>query len=79
MGTSIASILSDLASAAKAAKAIADLLTGKRGDVRALIQEIRHNVDLCWLVLEYDEPPSHAVPKAPTRPSAYFPPRGGRE
>ena len=66
MVTSIATTLSDLASAAKAAKAIADLLTGKRGDVRALIQEVKHNIDLCWLVLEYDKAPLDVVPMLTT-------------
>jgi len=66
MFTSISAILSDLATAARAAKAIAELLIGKRGDVRALIKEVKHNVTVCWLVLEFGEAPLDVVPKLTT-------------
>ena len=49
---SIKLIFDTLASAAGTVKAFKGVMKGARGDSRALLEEIKENAGLCWLVVE---------------------------
>lgn len=49
---SIKLIFNTLASAAETVKAFREVLKGTKGDTRALLEEIKENAGLCWLVVE---------------------------
>jgi hypothetical protein len=62
----ISAIFSTLSSAASTGKAFRELLRGKKGDKRALLEEIKENLGLCWMVVEGDTDPMKIVPELTT-------------
>lgn len=66
MTESIVVIFKTLATAAKTLEAFKALLRGKKGDTRALLEEIKGNARLCWLVIERDTAPLKIVPELAT-------------
>jgi hypothetical protein len=63
---SISVIFSSLSSAASTAKVFTELLRGKRGNTRALLEELKENLGLCWLVIERDTDPMKIIPELAT-------------
>jgi hypothetical protein len=63
---SIAVIFSGLKSAAETAKAFRELLRWRRGEVRTLLEEVKANLDYCWMVIEEDVDPPEIVPELAT-------------
>ncbi len=62
----ISVIFSTVSSAASTAKVFKELLRGKKGDKRALLEEIKDNVGLCWMVVEQDTDPMKIIPELTT-------------
>ncbi len=56
-------IFKGLSTAKETARAITELLKGKKGDTRALIEELKRNLTLCWLVVERGTDPQKAIPE----------------
>ena len=67
MVDSIVKIFSGLSTAAKAAEAFKTLLRKRRGDQRVLLEEIKHNLGLCWMVVESGTDPMKVVPEMSTK------------
>jgi len=63
---SISALFSSLASATKTARAIEGLLRKKKGDARLLLEEVKQNLHLCWMVIEYGTDPMKVVPELAT-------------
>ena len=53
----IQTVFSTIATAASTLKTFRELLKGKKGDTRALLEELKENAGLCWLVMEMDTDP----------------------
>lgn len=51
---SIPTILKSFATASSALKAFADMRAKTKGDARSLVEELKENSRLCWLVIEED-------------------------
>ncbi len=66
MVTSIIELFNALSSLGKTGKAIAEISRNKKGDSRALLEEIKTNATLCWMVLEKETAPLKAVPRFKT-------------
>ncbi len=66
MVTSIIELFKALNSLGKTGKAIAEISRNKKGDARALLEEIKTNATLCWMVLEKETPPRKVVPRFET-------------
>ena len=64
---SLVKLFGGLSSAAKAASAFRGLLKGKKGDLRALLEEIKENQGLCWLVIERGTDPAKVIPALSTQ------------
>lgn len=64
---SIGTILSFFSSAAKAMAWFTDLRKQTRGEVRALVEELKENSRLCFRVVEDDIPPDEVIPHFSTR------------
>jgi len=58
--------LKSIASAASSLKAFTDWRSRTKGDVRALIEELKENARYCWLVLEQDVDPGEIIPRLST-------------
>lgn len=58
--------LKSIASTASTLKAFTDWRSRTKGDVRALIEELKENARYCWLVLEQDIDPGAIIPKLST-------------
>ncbi len=58
---SITSLFSTLSTAAKTAKAIQKVMSNVDGDQRALLEEIKENAGLCWLVTKREVAPKRIV------------------
>jgi hypothetical protein len=58
---SIQSVFSTIATAASTLKTFRELLKGKKGDTRALLEELKENAGLCWLVMEMDTDPMKII------------------
>ena len=63
---SVAPVLNLLASASKAMLWFADLRKKTRGDVRALVEELKENSRLCFRVIEDGVAPEEVIPKFST-------------
>ena len=63
---SITPVLSLIESAAKAMNWFADLRKKTKGDVRALIEELKENSRLCFRVIEDGVAPAEVIPKFST-------------
>lgn len=63
---SIPAIFSGLSSAASTAKEFRELLRGKKGDTRALLEEVKKNLSLCWMVVERDTELARIIPELTT-------------
>lgn len=63
---SIRVIFAGLASAADAAAAFQNLLRRRRGDTKVLLEEIKENMGLCWMVIEHGTDPLRVVPELAT-------------
>lgn len=59
----LSTILKGLSSAEETARAIRELLKGKKGDTRVLIEELKGNLTLCWLVEERGTDPAKVIPE----------------
>jgi hypothetical protein len=64
---SIPAILKSLTSAGVVLRSFSDWRGRTRGDTRALVEELKENSRLCWLVLEEDVSLDTIVPKLSTR------------
>lgn len=58
--------LKSIASAASTLNAFSDWRSGTKGDVHALIEELKENSRYCWLVLEQGIDPDTVIPKLST-------------
>jgi hypothetical protein len=58
---SISKIFSLFPSMASTAQTWKELLKGTRGDTRALLEEIKENLRLCWLVIELKTDPAKVL------------------
>lgn len=67
MVDSLTTIFQSLATAASTLQAFRNLIRGKKGDSRALLEEIKENAGLCWLVVERDTHPFKIIPELTTR------------
>lgn len=59
----LSTIFKGLSSAEETARAIQEFLKGKKGDTRALIEELKENLTLCWLVEERGTDPAKVIPE----------------
>ena len=59
----LSAIFTGLSSGTETARAIKELLKGKKGDTRALIEELKGNLTLCWLVVERGTDPAKVIPE----------------
>ncbi len=66
MSISIPTLFSGISSAASAAKMLNELLQGKKGEKRILLEEIKENQALCWMVVENGTDPMEVVPELKT-------------
>lgn len=66
MFESLPAILKSLASAGAALRSFSDWRARSRGEVRVLVEELKENSRLCWLVLEEGVPLETIVPKLST-------------
>jgi len=62
----LSTIFAGLSTARKTAAAIEVFLKGKKGDTRALIEELKGNLTLCWLVEERGTDPINVIPEFET-------------
>jgi hypothetical protein len=62
----IATLFSTLSTAADTTKAFKELVQNKRGDARLLLEELKKNATLCWLVVEREVEPQTAIEKMVT-------------
>lgn len=67
MVDSLTTIFQSLATAASTLQAFRNLIRGKKGDTRALLEEIKENAGLCWLVVERDTHPFRIIPELTTQ------------
>lgn len=58
---SIRLIFDTLSSAAKTVQAFKGIMKGTRGDARALLEELKENAGLCWLVVEKNIKPEKII------------------
>jgi len=63
---SIAKIFSTLSTAAKTAKALQKIISNVDGDGRALMEEIKENAGLCWLVTKREVDPKKVIDELST-------------
>ena len=63
---SIQSLFSALSSASSTLNVLRNLIKSQKGDNRALLQEIKENVGLCWMVLEMKTDPLKIIPELST-------------
>ena len=59
----IPGILKSIATTYTGLKAISDMRAKTRGDARSLVEELKENSRLCWLVIEEDVEPGKIIPK----------------
>jgi len=59
--------LKSIASAASTLNAFSDWRSRTKGDVHALIEELKENSRYCWLVLEQDIEPETIIPQLSTK------------
>ena len=59
----LSAISKGIALAESTRKAILELLKGKKGDARAIIEEVKENLILCWLVVERGTDPAKVIPE----------------
>ncbi|HEY2982095.1 MAG TPA: hypothetical protein VGJ22_13005 [Anaerolineales bacterium] len=59
----ISTLFSTLGTAADTTKAFKELLHNNRGEPRLLLEELKKNATLCWLVVEREVEPQTAVEK----------------
>ena len=62
----IASLFSTLGTAAKTTKAFQELLQNKKGETRLLLEELKKNSTLSWLVVEREVAPQKVIPQLST-------------
>ena len=58
----IPAVLKSLATAGSALKAFADMRARTRGEARAIVEELKENSRLCWLVIEEGVPVERIIP-----------------
>ncbi len=63
---SLATLFSGLSSAAEASKIFRELLKGKRGEMRALLEEFKKNLTLSRLAVEKETAPLKVIPELST-------------
>ncbi len=63
---SITAVFKTLSTAAGTLKAFKELIKNNRGNSRALLEEIKENAGLCWLVAERGTDPLKIVPELAT-------------
>lgn len=63
---SITALFSSLSSATSTAKALRQLVRRHKGNSRALLEEIKENLRLCWMVVELDTDPMRVIPHLST-------------
>ena len=59
----LAALFSTLASAASSARAFSELTQSRKGDASLLLQELKKNNTLCWLVVEREVEPPKIIEK----------------
>ena len=59
----IPGILKSIATTYSGLKALSDMRAKTRGDARSLVEELKENSRLCWLVIEEDVEPGKIIPK----------------
>ena len=59
----IPSILKSIATTYSGLKAFSDMRAKTRGDARSLVEELKENSRLCWLVIEEEVEPGKIIPK----------------
>jgi len=57
----LSTLFSTLGSAASTAKAFQELLVGRKGEVRLLLEELKKNATLCWLVVDRQVEPQKVI------------------
>jgi len=62
MLNNVSTAASAINTAASAAKLFKELLKGKKGDILVLLEEIKENSRICWMVVERDTDPMKAIP-----------------
>lgn len=62
MLNTVSTAASTINTAANAAKLFKELLKGKKGDILVLLEEIKENSRICWMVVERDTDPMKAIP-----------------
>ena len=63
---SLSAIFRGFTSAAGTVKVLVELLQGRAGDEQALLEEIKENLGLCWMVKELDTDPMMIIPELAT-------------
>ncbi len=63
---SLSILFSGLTSGQEALKALNKILKKRRGDSRALLEEMKENLGLCWMVVELETDPKQILPKLQT-------------
>jgi hypothetical protein len=66
MLNTVSTAASTINTAANAAKLFKELLKGKKGDILVLLEEIKENSRICWMVVERDTDPMKAIPALQT-------------
>ena len=62
----ISTLFTTLGTAASTTKAFKEILQNNRGDSRLLLEELKKNATLCWLVVEREVEPKTAIEKMVT-------------
>src|SRR5258708_13382660 len=63
----ISTLFSSLGTAANTAKAFRDLLQKNKGEVRVLLDELKKNSTLSWLVVDREAEPQRIIPQLSTK------------
>ena len=66
MSEELSALFAGLSSAAQTVKVLKELLKGTKGDRRALLEELKGNLTLCWMVVEKGTAPEKAIPEFST-------------
>lgn len=59
----IPAILKSISTTYSGLKAFSDMRAQTRGDARSLVEELKENSRLCWLVIEEDVEPGKVIPR----------------
>jgi len=62
MSEELSALFAGLSSAAQTARVLKELLKGTKGDRRVLLEELKSNLTLCWMVVEKGTAPEKVIP-----------------